>query len=326
MAERASIFEVAQLGVETTPGTSVAANRKLGATSIEPSINVGTTPLVVRGAKLPFGVVLGKEWATASVRGQASYTDIVYLLSSALSKATPVQQGTSAAYKWVFGINQSGADTVATYTVETGSDVRAGKFAYGIIPEIGISFTRDTVEVSGTMVGREYQDGITLTASPTQVEVVPVLPAHVSVYMDTTSGAIGTTKLARVLRAEFRIADRFSQLWTLDASQDSWTTHIETQPAVTLNMLVEADSAGMELLTALRNGEKRFVRLAAVGPVADGAYNYTLQIDLAGMVSDVGQFSDEDGLFAVEWTLQAVYDSVWGKAIEVAVINTLSAL
>ena len=326
MAERASIFEVAQLGVETTPGTSVAANRKLGATSIEPSINAGTTPLVVRGAKLPASVVLGKEWTTASIRGQASYTDIVYLLSSALSRVTPVQQGTSAAYKWTFGINQSGADTVATYTVETGSNVRAGKFAYGIIPELGISFTRDAVEVSGTMAGREYQDGITLTASPTQVEVVPVLPAHVSVYMDTTPGTIGTTKLARVLRAEFKVADRFSQLWTLDASQNSWTTHIETQPAVTLNMLVEADSAGMALLTALRNGEKRFVRIAAVGPVADGTYNHTLQIDLAGMVSDVGQFSDEDGLFAVEWTLQAVYDSAWGKAIEVTVINKLSSL
>ena len=60
--------------------------------------------------------------------------------------------------------------------------------------------------------------------------------------------------------------------------------------------------------------------------MADGAYNYTLQIDLAGMVSDVGQFSDEDGLFAVEWTLQAVYDSAWGNALEVAVINTLSTL
>lgn len=326
MTERASVFEVTQIGLETTPGTAVAANRLLQATSLEPSVQADINPLLVRGGKMPTAMTLGREWATANIRGQAAYTDLTYMLASVMNKPTPVQQGTSAAYKWSFEIDQDAPDTIATYTVEAGSSVRAGRFSYGIVQEFGLSIATDAVEVSGSMLGQQYQDGVTLSASPTAVEVVPVLPSHFTVYADDSSGALGTTKLARVLKAEFKIADRFSPLWVLDASQDSWLAHVETQPTVTLSLLLEADAAGMGLLSTLRSGAKKFVRVQAVGPVADGTYNHTLTIDMSGMVSEVGEFADEDGVFALQWTLRAVYDSAWGKAVQVDIINKLSTL
>jgi hypothetical protein len=43
-------------------------------------------------------------------------------------------------------------------------------------------------------------------------------------------------------------------------------------------------------------------------------------------VSDVGNFSDEDGVYAIEWTFDMVHDGTWGKAFTVAVVNKVTAL
>lgn len=326
MAERASVFQVTQLGLETTPGTSVAANRRLQAVSIEPAIKAEVSAIRPTGVKFPTGAAPGREWVEASISGMAAYNDLAYLLASVLMKATPAQQGTTTAYLWTFTPAQAAADTVATYTVETGSSVRAGKFTYGLVTKFTLKADRNTVEVGGSLIGRAYQDGITMTGSPTQVALQPVLPTHVSVYADDTSGALGTTKLTRLLSAELSISNRFGTLWTLDAAESAWVAHVELQPTATLKLLVEADAQGMGLLTTMRAGSKKYIRLKAVGPVIEGIYNYTLQCDLAGTVTDVGEFSDQDGVYAIEWTLQATYDSAWGKALEVALTNTLTAL
>lgn len=326
MPERATVFQTTQIGLETTPGTSVAANRRLQAVSIEPSIKADVASIRTTGVKFPTGAALGREWVEASISGMAAYNDLTYLLASVLMKATPAQQGSTAAYLWTFTPAQAAADTVATYTVEAGSSVRAGKFTYGLVTEFTLKADRNTVEVSGSLVGRAYQDGITMTASPTQVALQPVLPTQISVYADDTSAGLGNTKLTRLLSAELSISNRFGTLWTLDAAESAWVAHVELQPTATLKLLLESDAQGMGLLTTMRAGSKKYVRLEAVGPVIEGAYNYRLRCDLAGTVSEVGEFSDQDGVYAIEWTLQATYDSAWGKALEIALTNTLTAL
>lgn len=326
MPERATIAEVVQIGVESTPGVAVAANRKMAAFAISPAIKVTTEKYRPSGAKFPLLAALGKEWTEAGIEGNISYTDIVYLLASALSYAAPEQQGATQAYKWTFTPSQAAYDTVKTYTVEFGSTVRAARFAYGIVNEIGLNFTRDRAELSGSMLGRAIEDGITMTASPTEIDLVPVLPGSVDVYLDDTAASIGTTKLQRVLSASVSIGDRFGPLWVINSAISGYAAHVETEPKATIKVKVEANAEGMALLTALRQGSKKFLRIKSVGPVADGAYNYTLQIDACVSVSDVSEFSDEDGVYAIEWTLDATYDATFGKAISVEVINKLSTL
>ncbi|HXF54827.1 MAG TPA: hypothetical protein VNK52_11955, partial [Hyphomicrobiaceae bacterium] len=170
------------------------------------------------------------------------------------------------------------------------------------------------------------QDGITMTASPTEIELVPVLPTQVDVYLDNTAAGIGTTKFTRVLSAELNISDRFGQVWPLDSSLSGFAAHVETEPTVTLALTLAADAQGMGPLTAMRNGDKRFIRLKATGPNIETGNDYLFQIDMCGVVSEVGDFSDEDGVYAIQWTFRATYDSGWGKAMEVQVDNKLSAL
>jgi hypothetical protein len=323
--EVATLTRVVQIGVESTPGARANANKQFQLINIEPSISADIQTFRAIGSKyLALALPPGNEMVEASISGPINYTELVYLLSSLLTATTPEELGTGA-YQWVFAPNVFSEDTVKTLTVETGSPVRAMRFTYGLVTALTFSFTRENAELSGTMIGQRLEDDIQLTSSPTKIKLVPVAPASVSVYMDDDPDDIGTTKLARVLSAELEISDRFSPVWTLDAAQASFATHVETVPTARLALTVEADDAGMGLLAAMREGAKKFVRVLATGPTI-GTNNYKLQFDLCGTVTEVGDFSDEDGVYAIEWTLSTAYDADWGKALEVTVVNELSAL
>jgi len=329
MAERSTITQVTQIGVETEAGTAVAAGKLLQALSIEPAIKADVSTFRPIGGKYTTIAALGKEWVEAKISGEvACYNHLAYLLAGILNKPTPVQQGATAAYLWTFTPAQTAADTIATFTVEQGSSARAGSFAYGLISSLGLSFSREKIAVSGTMLGQAYEDGITMTAKPTAIAVKPILPTDLDVYLDDTSAGIGTTKLTRVLSGSLDISDRFGTLWAINSAVSGFAAHVETPPTAQLKLLVEADATGMGLLTPMRAGDKRYIRLAAEGPTIADTYKYALQIDLCGVVTDVGEFSDEDGVYAVEWTFDVAYDAAWasGQALKVLLTNVLSAL
>jgi hypothetical protein len=55
-----------------------------------------------------------------------------------------------------------------------------------------LTFNRSAgVTLGGAAIGQNIQDNITMTASPTGVEDVPILPTHLDVYVDNTSAGSG---------------------------------------------------------------------------------------------------------------------------------------
>jgi len=439
MTERASIFQGVQIGVEVTPGTGVAANKRLPSLSIEPSPKVETKAFRAMGNKFPSLVIPAKELVNAKLSGPATYDEIVYLLSSLLSYSAPVQQGATAAYKWTHAplINQ--ADTIKTFTVEQGGAVRAHKFVHGLVTGLSLEFSPGGVELSGDMIGKALQDNVSMStnaeytltagvtppttgnfkltfggqstaniahnapaaavqaalealstigagnvqalatvaggagnlsvagnvytvvfvnnlgqaprtltgtfttldpsgsvtlaasvvgAAPTAVELMPVLPLHVNVYLADAVADLATAEpLNRVLSVGWELTDRFGPLYALKrAAGTSFDAVVEIEPKLTCKLKTEADAEGMALLSVLRAGTTRFLRIEAIGDAIEGDENYSLLIDTAVKVSDVSEFSDADGVFALEWTLAGVYDADWGKATQVEVVNTLMAL
>lgn len=430
MTERATIFQKAQLGVEVTPGTNVAATKILQATSILPAIKGATKSFRPIGSKFPTLSALGKEWAEAKIEGQGSYEDLTYLLASLMCTPTPVQQGGTAAYLSTFLVANGLADIITTYSVEHGGSVRGIELSYGIVNELEIAFSRDDVTISGSMIGQKVTDDVypstnetqtviksgdvtsghfhltfggqksgeiqynataadvqtalralstigstgcrctggplpstgvvveftgplaqtdvaTLTvdntaiagggtiavsetvkgAAPTNIALQPILPTEVSIYLaDTAAGLAGAAALTRALKASWKLGGRFNPLWTLDASQASWAAHVEGEPTMEMKLMVEADSEGMGPLTQMRTGASKFMRIQAVGPLIAGNYYYTLTIDMCGKVQPPSEFSDEQGVYAIEWTLTGAYDATWTKAVQIELTNTISAL
>ncbi len=334
MPERSTISQSVQIGVEATPGTAVAAPRRLGSIGFSVGVQAEIAQRRPIGQKYSSLHVLGKEWTEADLEGGPVYPELPYIFSSLVSTGvvTQIMDGATAtgAYRWVFDSATFGADNPKTFTVEQGSAARAHRVTNGIISDFDLSWNREEVEMGGTMLGRALEDGITLTVNPAGLDQIPVKPTDLSVYLDTSAAALGATKLLRALSGEVSIGSRYVPLWVVDRAQRSFATTIEGEPEVMFSLTQQADAQGMESLLAMRNGETRFLRLEAVGPIIYGtgstAVRHALIIDMAGQVSEPQEFSDEDGVYGIGWEFGVVHNPAWGRAYRVEVVTTLAAL
>lgn len=327
MPERSTISQVVQIGVETTEGTSVAANKLLQALGISPSLQAETQDFRPQGYKYRTLVVPGKEWVEADLEGLATFNEIIYPLASLISApVTTVVQTTGQQH--VFTPSSTAEDAAKSFTVEQGSAVRAHKFVGGVVSACGMEFTRESIELSGSMIGTGFTDGITLTAAPTAIALQPMLPAQVNVYLDPTSAALGTTKLLRALATGFNLSDKYGPLWTLNSAVTGYAARIETEPTAEGHLLVEADAAGMGMLTHLRAGATRFLRIEVVDTALIGAgpATYSFKADFAIKFNAASEFEDSDGVYAVDWPFTIVHDGTWGKAMQFTVVNALATL
>jgi hypothetical protein len=316
VAERTSITQVVQLGVEVTPGTAVPADRKLNSVAINLSPDGNINTYRASGNKFPSIAALGKEWAGGDIEGAPTYTELLYLLAGILGPPTTTGAGP---YTHVWDIETSAVQDPVTFTAEYGSSFRAHRATGLVIPELSLSVTREEASLGGSVMGRAIEDNVVLTAAPTALALRPCLPTQFSIYADATAAGLGTTKLLRALSAEFTLGDRFSALWPINAAETSYAAVYEGEPSSEFALTMEADAAGMALLPVMRAGDSRFIRLEA-----DGTGDDLLTIDLALKVSDMMDFSDEDGIYAVQWTLGLFDDPTWGKTGEITLVNDIA--
>jgi len=328
--EVASIFTGSQIGVETTPGTAVAANRLLSSMALEPGISINFNRFRPMGQLVASQITPGQDFTEWNVTGVGNYSEMIYPLNSLLVTVSPTTVDTTGR-RWTFTPAGRSEDTIKTYTVESGSATRAQKAAYVLFNGLEITFNRtDGVGMSGSAIGQNIQDNITLTASPTLLAEQVMLPTHLNVYVDPTSAAIGTTKLLRDFNAVFRCNDRWGAVWPINSANASYASHVNTEPTVQMELTVAADSSGMGYLTNARAGTTLYVQLSAVSTVLAGAATafYDCLIKMAGKVSAINAFDDQDGIKVLTFTLDAIYDPAWGtgKYVEVQVTNQIASL
>ena len=243
-----------------------------------------------------------------------------------MAYAAPVQNGATAAYTQTFAPSTTAEDTVKTYTFEEGGAVRAHSAAFGMINELELKGDREKVEVSGSVIARALTDGITLTASPTEIVGVPIEGDQVQITADGTSGGLGTTVLTRVLEWSWKYGGKFLPVWAVNSANTSFVDKVEAAPPAMLNLTLEGDATGMGYLSTLRAGDTKFVRIKAVGALIASTFYYTLQIDMAVKVSEVLKLEDKDGVYATKVALHAVHDAGWAKALTIALTNTIVSL
>lgn len=323
MSEKASIFQTVQIGIETTPGVAVAASKKLLATSIVPSAKVEADAFRAAGNKYASFVTLNKEWSESGLEGKLTYNEILYLLVSLLSQPTPVQQGSTTAYKWTFTSDTDGGDTGKTFTVEQGDGNTAWRVAGMQVSGLEFTFSRDEVSLSGSAIGKALETGVSLTASPTSMTPKPVLPAHLKFYMaDSQAGLTSADAIARGFSLGWKLTDKIGLIWPV--GQDPVT--LETEPSLEATLSLATDTTGLGLISTMRTGATKWFRVKAEGDIIESTHKNTFQIDFPAQVKEVGDFSDEDGIYLVEYTLQGIHDGTWGKAFQIDVTAAVSTL
>lgn len=333
MAVRASVNQQVQLGVEATAGVSVPANKLIDAWTWTFGEKAATKQFTATGRKNPSASELLTEFSQGKISGQGDYQVLAYLLSSVYGKVTAAAHSPSlTAYDWIFAPPLAGAASPQTFTVQNGDSVDAEQYAYLIFSGWGYSFDRkQEVQITGDWFAQTFTDGVTLTATPTAVALQPMTGAQANVYLDSTSANIGTTLLTAPLKVAFAASNYYGQFWPINRTNASFTSHVDLMPKNELKLTLEADSVAIaNRASYLQTGDKVYVQVDVQGGLADVAnsVHYEMKHQMACFVSDMAEFSDVDGVFAVEYTLVVAEDPAWGTgtAQKLTLTNLLSTL
>lgn len=326
MAERQTGNQAVQVGAQSVFGTGVAASKILKSIDITVNPRGNVLSFKPQGSKLPTTVVPGQEWSGGDISGRPVYDEMIYPLSMIFGAPTPTTVNTTGK-QWLFIYTPGAALTPKPLTVEKGDAVRAGKAIDTIVTDFGLHVTRNEVTVDGSTMGTLYTDGITMTATPTALPQIPILPGTWDIYIDSTFGAIGTTKYLRDFAFDLNMAGLYSSIWPLNSALTSYAASVEnSEPDINAEIRVEADSTGMALLSTLRAGGTKFLRAKSTDTTLIGAGPavYSMQVDMAVKIAEYADFDDEDGLYVMPWPLQIVADS--SLALEITVVCAATAL
>lgn len=324
MAEKATVFQTTQIGVEATAGTPVAANKKMGAVDIALQPQNESDVIRPQGLKYATGVAQNREYTNLNISGKPAFQDLAYLLSSLLHYTAPVQQAATPAYKWTFGSNVSAEDVGKTFTVEQGDTTNAWRVAGAKVSGLTLTFNNNNgVGISGSGVAKALEEGVTKTAGATLLNTTPISQTMVEISMaDTQAGLAGETKYCRGFNLEYSLTDKFGLVFPIGC--DPFT--VEKAPTNTAKITVATDVNGRALIGKLRDGSTKWFRIKATGGLIDSTYYHSLIIDFPAKIAAIGDASDMDGLFVMEFGLQPVFDQTWGKAMNIELITDLSAL
>jgi hypothetical protein len=327
-----------QLGVESTSalGTAVACNKLIECFDWTYGIDADVSMFGSSGHK--YDEVQQENWeqSTIDVSGNMDFNGVCYLLPSTMGSVNPAAHlASSTAKDWIFTPPVSGSIVPQTYTLQAGDAVRAFSLSYGLFNSFGYKGTRKTpFTVSAKGFGQQISDGITLTANPTAVALSPVVGKFFNVYLDTSSGGLGTTLLTSCYSMDFSFDNIYGVFYPINRANASFTGHIDLKPKATLKLILETDAVGLAGMqsTYLQGGATAYVRVQAQGnQIANdgpGSIKATFQHDMACKVGKPSAFKDEQGIYAVEWELTVIEDPSWssGQAQQITVTNLIAAL
>lgn len=267
MPLRATVNQNTQIGLEATPGTGVPANRLLEQFTVQFGPKMDVTTFRAQGRKYPSSAVENWEMVEGKFSGDLDYNGLVYQVNSWLAPLTPAAATTAnIAYTWAVTPATTGNYSPKTFTIQHGDSVRAESASFGLFSGFSYKIQRKSVATTESpFFAQALTDGVTLTASPTTVGLLPAVGKHFNVYLDTTSAGIGVTQLLAVMEVAFDASGYYGQFFPLNRTNVSFSDKVDLAPKNTLKIKLEADTQGMSPLSSLQLGSYLYARVAGVG-------------------------------------------------------------
>lgn len=320
MADPFSINRQTQIAVETTPGTAVPANKLL--TSLTMAVDPTFTVTKIKGTGRRFTSIVapdGQESSGGALGGGVTYTEIVYPFSMTWGAAvitTPA--GAVNARQWKWTVPLSGRVNPKAMTIEQGDSDDSERATYAVITDLSVDMSRAATAISGTMLARAIEKanlGTSLftgmTASPTAIGLVPVLPSKWDAYLDTVYTAFGTTHLGRCFKGNLAYSGAFLPYFPMDSSLTSFAGVADSDGVGTAaSMTLVKDAVGEGLWTTARGGKTLYLRFLAKGDL----------IDNIATISITG--SPTGGTFTITYKGQTTAPITYSAALTAATVNT----
>lgn len=328
---RATIAQRTQLVLETTYGTLPGTPqwKRLPTLAIKPKPENEAMSFREQGRKFPSVVIPNKEWSSASVEGALTYGELPFIYASLFGATTPADGGTSPDYlTWTMKPNNDTPDTPATFTMQHGDNSANGIQAGGMtVTGAKMSITRQECKLTATMIGQQWVVDTTLaTANVADVENIPITPGSVSVYLDPTFANIGVTKLTHFLSLDFDVTDRWAPEWVVDASDTSFLQLVEAEPKSTVTLKLEANDEAMDFFDTYRAGTIGYLQVVATGTQITTNHNYSMTLSIPVEVKKLNEYSDEGGVYAIGFDLEAIADATAGYPMQLVVVNSTAAI
>lgn len=302
--------------------TATIAYTALGAavqSALELLSTIGTGNVTVTGvAGGPYTVTFGtfgKRQATALTGSGAGLTGGTFAITATTAA--------SLTRRWVFKSNQFGPDLFKTFTLEKGSSAGAVRITHALFSEFDITITQKDVAFNAKAYGQKQTEGITLTASPTDIAHVSCSSPEASCFI--SSDGLAYTVLDRLLEAKWSVKEKYNRLFTINAAEVSFAACIEVPTMCTSEIVCEQNSVADAMMTDLRARTKKFVKYTFEGSLIETGYKRAIEIDFAFKYRNPRR-GDKDGVYAGTYDLESIYDAGLATAIKVTVDTTLTAL
>ena len=263
---------------------------------------IETDKIVSAGQRFATSTYLKKEWSEASIDGVLDYTEARALLSWLMTETT---SGNVRSYT-------TGQARTRNLTVGDATTAATIREAFATSAEFTFGRSSGDASVKMSLIGGQWNDGDTLP-SHTALPPHPISATHVSVYVsDTLDGLRAySNDESSVLKATVKLDKVRDPLWLLNGAP-SHSGAVETVIDGSVELVVEANGYGLDVLNRLRSGATHYIRIIAREPLPAGMIGANggswLQFDLAVQASDVSR-GDQESVYASTVMLNIVTDA-----------------
>lgn len=329
-------FSKVQIGAEATPGTAVPATTILrGAFAapddqrqvVFPAENIG----YVSGVDRSYIPALGGS-ITIPER-EATFEQLPYTFAAGIKNVvTGVADGVGAGKIYAYPWPTTSANTVKTYTIESGDNQQAEEMEYAFVREFTLTGQpQGALMLTDTWEGRQWTKA-NFTGALSAPSVEEILFQKGKLYIDAVGGTIGSTQVSSTLLG-MTLTGRTGWQSNYTGDGELYFTDIEhTQEAMELllNITFRHNASAVAEKDNWKAQTARQIRLAFEGStLATPGTTYskkTLHLDMAGKWERFEPLSDRDGMMISTGIFRARYNSTAALFANFTVVNSLVSL
>ncbi len=326
-----------QMGQEVTAGTAVAAT----AIWRGPSAQIQNAQEIIRvpeqiGIAVPtVRTYSPKLLATLAVPAtEATFEQIHYMLEGGIAIEVATQDGAGTDYIYNYVTGTTSINTLRYFTLESGDNSQALEMEYAHCTDFTLSSNfGESMMMSSNWVGRQASQ-VSFTGALSQTAVEEILGGNGTIYLDATSGSYGGTQLTAgtVLSLDISHTTGWKQKFTVDNSLLFFhSTYFDVNSwDFTMNVTMVYGAASIAEYDNYVGETYRLCRLlfdgSAFGTPGTTYSNHTLLIDVAGYWESMSKVGEQDGNSIIEGVFKGGYDTVDASALDITVVNELTAL
>lgn len=319
-----------QIGLESTPGTAVAATtiwRGIGLMQDQRVIQhvdeeVGIAMPTTRNYTPKLGVVCTFDPI------EMTYQQIPYLLEAGVAAETPTQDGAGSDYIYAYAFPGTALVPLNTYTLEGGNNQQAYEMDYAHVA----SFNLAGNAAEGAMMNAEWVGRTMIDTTFTGALAIPtLLPGHhlkfgdVSLYIDEPAGTIGSTQISNTLyNFNLEVVTGYVPVWTDESTEFDYVQWVRAVFSAKLTMTYKHHTTADAEQDKFEGNTARLVRLEFTGPAFQTPgttySNYTFQINAAGVYTEYTH-AEQDGNDTKVGVLQIGHDLTASQGLDFLVVN-----